>query len=124
MEAKEVLLSLYFEFNGDSEKMYKFIGAHEDPTEVLDKWKNKVAREIDNFAWYYDDEYPYDVKILARPPLIVRKKNVKEYKFRFVSYVDITVTADSYKEALRFAASQFLEEGPSFEDTKIVHKRK
>lgn len=124
MEAKALLLSLYFEFNGDSEKMYEVIAQNKDATDIIDKWENKVAREIDNYAWYYDEEYPYDLKVLSHPPLIVKKSNIKEYKFRFVSYTDITVSGDSYDTALRYAATQFLESGPDFETTKIIHKRK
>ena len=124
LDAKRVLLSLYFEFKGDQNKIYEFISKRMDCISLYKKYEKKTAKCINDYLWYYDDEYPEEYKILMKPPLIVPKKKLKTYKFRFVAYTDIEIRAGSYKAAKYIAGAKYLDEGPDFEKTKIIHKRK
>lgn len=125
LDAKRVILSLHFEFKGDFDKIYDFISRNKDCIDVYNKWEKKTAKCVNDYLWFYDDEFPHEImKKLSRPPFIIKKSNLKTYKFTFRADTEIEVYCADYKTAKVLAAQEFLDIGPDFEATKIIYKRK
>lgn len=68
---KKIIYYFYKKYNGDFDKIYKAIEAHETPTQ---KELNEITnKELKNYITILDSDYPMVLKEQANPPFVIKK---------------------------------------------------
>lgn len=68
---KKIIYYFYKKYNGDFNKIYKAIKAHELPTQ---KELNTIEdKELNKYITIVDDDYPQVLKEQANPPFVIKK---------------------------------------------------